>query len=196
MVIDGILIERKDNFWVARPLVRPTRSFEERIEQISLVDNLRRRGIVCHSVPNSFCGDKRTAAEAIKQGLTRGAPDMVVLLPNCVVALELKRESGVMSDMSGEQEAFLTAYNKAGAQSVLAFGKQAAVTFLAALMDGRVGAHADGQTVGGHPSEDGRGDGGGHGHGASEPVVRSPGHEPPVARRSRTSRGFPGSART
>lgn len=112
---------------MAEPEVRPKRSYDERTEQIALVNWLRGLGLVHHSVPNSMSNDAATTSRFKQEGLVKGAPDLIILMPTGLVALELKKESGRLGDVAPEQWDMLQAYARTpGCRAIVAFGFRAA----------------------------------------------------------------------
>lgn len=121
--------------FVAMPTVRPGMSFLEKDEQIALVAWLRLNHIRHHSVPNSAASTREQGANLKRQGLVAGVPDLYVFLPGQAnIAIELKRECGILGDVDALQwkwHEFLPSCP--GWYSCIAFGRTAAIAFIRAV---------------------------------------------------------------
>lgn len=122
--------------YVAGPTIRPGISFLERDEQRSFVSWLRAHNIRHHSIPNSAARSREQTADLKREGLSKGAPDLYVFLPGrATLAIEMKRECGILSDVGEEQwdwHEFLPGCP--GWYSCIAFGKRAAVEFVLSVI--------------------------------------------------------------
>lgn len=133
--------------WIARPSPVPHMSVREADEQVMLFNWLRApkqlARMMAHSVPNSGPESKQRSALMKREGLSPGAPDLLVYSkPFGVLALEMKRESGSLGDVDPLQWVWLD-YMAAlpGVTACVAFGKQAAESFIEQLYAGEI--HAD-----------------------------------------------------
>lgn len=121
--------------YVAGPSIRPGMSFLEKDEQIALVAWLRLNHIKHHSIPNSAASTREQGANLKRQGLVAGVPDLYVFLPGIAnIAIELKRESGILGDVDSlqwEWHGFLPSCP--GWFSCIAFGRTAAIAFIRAV---------------------------------------------------------------
>ena len=129
--------QNEHGVWIIAPKNRPQRSFLEKDEQAAFVGWLRHNKIPHHSIPNSAASSAASGAEFKRQGLVAGAPDLLVLLPyNKLLAIEMKRECGKISDISPEQEVMLAIYATLPSSSVcVAFGRYAAMDFVRQAWD-------------------------------------------------------------
>lgn len=122
--------------FVSGPVRRPGMSFLEKDEQAALVAWLRFNKIKYHSVPNSAARTREQGAELKRQGLVAGVPDIYVFLPGRAnIAIELKRESGILADVDAlqwEWHGFLPSCP--GWYSCIAFGRAAAIAFIQAVI--------------------------------------------------------------
>lgn len=85
---------------------------DEALLQQQIVKTLRSRGLVVFSIPNERNAGVSDAARMRATGLTKGAPDLVVLKDNArCVFLELKTPRGKRSP---EQEAFAETIQRLG----------------------------------------------------------------------------------
>ncbi len=127
--------------WSEREALRQPRALTEAQEGRLLASWLRKRQniLFCH-VPNE--GDGRGAignAHLVAQGLQKGAPDYLIFTPppflvRCPgVAIELKRETYSPSDVSPEQQRWLSDLRALGWQTTVAGGCADAVRFLNGL---------------------------------------------------------------
>lgn len=121
--------------FVSHPTVRPGVSFLEKDEQRSFILWLRQMGLRHHSIPNSAARSETQCGDLKREGLMPGVPDLYVFLPGkASLAIEMKRESGRLSDVDGLQwdwHGFLPSVP--GWFSCVAFGKKAAVAFVQAV---------------------------------------------------------------
>ena len=103
----------------------------EEVEQKALVQYLRLNKIPHFAIPN---GGKRNAIEMKNMktaGLKVGASDMVIMLPNKILFIELKRSDPKLSKVSKEQKAFLKEVNKLDyAYGDVAFGYLEAIEII------------------------------------------------------------------
>lgn len=84
-------------------------------EQETLVKYLEIRGLKFTSIPNStFTKSHAIKAKNKREGLRRGLPDMLVVLPHKLLFIELKRMKGGV--LSPEQEAWINKLNEIGDQ--------------------------------------------------------------------------------
>ena len=107
--------------------------------QLALCDHLRLRGkpgLVWFAVPNGGSRDAREAANLKRQGVTAGVSDLILFHDSRFFALELKSETGRLSEA---QMAFLAAVNDAGGFAAHAHGLDRAIATLEAwqLLEGR-----------------------------------------------------------
>lgn len=85
---------------------------DEFVLQHLIVTTLRSRGMVVFSIPNERNAGVSDAARMRATGLTKGAPDLVVLKDNArCIFLELKTPTGKRSP---EQEAFAETIQRLG----------------------------------------------------------------------------------
>lgn len=82
-------------------------------EQAAFVSKLKRCGVEAHSVPNGGFRDPQTAAKFKREGMSPGAPDLIIWgqglnidLP--IVGMEFKKNNGYLSDFSESQVEWLT----------------------------------------------------------------------------------------
>lgn len=82
-------------------------------EQSAFVSKARRCGFWCHSVPNGGFREVETASKFKREGMSLGAPDLIVWgqgdnidLP--IVGMEFKKNNGLLSDFSENQVSWLT----------------------------------------------------------------------------------------
>jgi hypothetical protein len=102
----------------------------EHDEQVALCHWLDLHDIVYFAVPNGGIRNVVTATRLKAEGVKRGVPDLIVLLPNGInVALEMKaRESGRILK---EQQQWLDFFSsRPGWRSVVAHGAQEAIKAL------------------------------------------------------------------
>lgn len=103
---------------------------------MALVAWLRMNKIRHHSVPNSAARTREQGADLKRQGLVAGVPDLYVFLPGRAnIAIELKRESGILADVDAlqwEWHGFLPSCP--GWYSCIAFGRAAAIAFIQAVI--------------------------------------------------------------
>jgi hypothetical protein len=99
----------------------------EHQEQVALVSWLRATGRRYFAVPNGGRRDARTAGALKAEGVSAGAPDLIVFLHNgLTLALEMKaRRSGRASEAQKEWGAYLEA--RPGWKTLLAHGAREAV---------------------------------------------------------------------
>jgi hypothetical protein len=114
------------------------RSSPERDIQEAVCEHLRTRGrprLVWFAVPNGGSRDVREAANMKRQGVTAGVADIILLHDCKFFALELKSETGRLSEA---QMAFLAAVNEAGGFAAHAHGLDRAIATLEAwqLLEG------------------------------------------------------------
>lgn len=92
---------------------------DEHDEQAVFVSMAKAAGCHLHSVPNGGFRDMGTAIKMKREGMSPGAPDLVVLTGNAVdpmmgvpiVALEFKKANGTLGDFSPLQLKWLETYH-------------------------------------------------------------------------------------
>ena len=122
-------------FLVLRPAPpAPTFAPLEVAEQTALVRWLRSRGIPHHSVPNSAASSRQRGAALKREGLVAGVPDLFIYPPGGpLLALELKRANGTLSDLSPGQVEWLTLLSRyPGVVAAVSFGWEPARDYLCA----------------------------------------------------------------
>lgn len=103
----------------------------EHDEQVALINWLRRRGSLFHSIPNSGATSKRRISYMVAEGLVAGVPDLYILDdPAGPIAIEMKRANGRLSDIKLKQRKYLCALASHGWRVVVCFGSKAAVSWL------------------------------------------------------------------
>lgn len=103
----------------------------EHDEQVALVNWLRKKGALFHSIPNSGATSKRRISYMVAEGLVAGVPDLYILDdPSGPIAIEMKRSNGKLSDIKPEQRKFLCALARSGWRVVVCYGSRAAVWWL------------------------------------------------------------------
>ena len=107
----------------------------ETAEQTALVRWLRQHGIPHHSVPNSGASTKQRGAALKREGLVAGVPDLFIYPPGGpLLALELKRSNGSLSDLSPAQWEWLTLLaGYPGVVAAVSFGWEPAREYLRGL---------------------------------------------------------------
>lgn len=102
--------------------------------------------MMAHSIPNSGPETRQRSALMKREGLTPGAPDLVVYSPAFgALAVEMKRESGSIGDVDPLQWVWLEYMaNLPGHTACVAFGKRAAETFIEQLYAGEIHANSAG----------------------------------------------------
>lgn len=101
----------------------------ERLEQITLVNELRQKYPLTHSIPNGGKRDPRTAAKLKQEGLLAGTPDLFV--PELALYIEMKRTKG--GRLSPEQKEFRDGLANSPCRYILAKGYADALEQLAGL---------------------------------------------------------------
>lgn len=98
-------------------------------EQIALFDWLNAKHIPAFHVNNEmYTKSWKQKLRARRMGVKSGVPDVFVVLPNKVVAIELKRtKGGVVSD---SQKYWIKTLNDAGLKSIVARGADEAIRFI------------------------------------------------------------------
>lgn len=130
-----MLLPMDTPFLVLRPPGPPTPFAPlEVAEQTALVRWLRRQGIPHHSVPNSAATTRVRGAAMKREGLSAGVPDLFIYPPGGpLLALELKRSNGTLSDLSADQWEWLTLLARyPGITAAVSFGWEAARDYLCA----------------------------------------------------------------
>lgn len=113
----------------------------EHDEQVVLVKWLRAKNIFHFSIPNSSALSSLNRNTAIKvgsvlksEGLIKGASDLVVMLPNKVLFIELKRASKSLSTVSEEQIMFIDKVNQFDyADGKICYGAKEAIKFISSF---------------------------------------------------------------
>ena len=121
-------------------MVKPRKAYVplEHDEQVVLVKWLRAKKIFHFSIPNSSALSSLNRNTAIKvgsvlksEGLLKGASDLIVMLPNKVLFIELKRAVKSFSTVSEEQIIFIDEVNKFDyAIGQICYGAKEAVKFI------------------------------------------------------------------
>lgn len=121
-------------------MIKPKKSYIplEHAEQVALVGWLRASKIMHFSIPNSSALSSLNRNTAVKvgsvlksEGLIKGASDMVVMLPNKILFIELKRQSRALSTASPEQLDFIDRVSKFEyAIGKVCYGAKEAVEFI------------------------------------------------------------------
>jgi hypothetical protein len=86
------------------------------------------------AVPNGLRTDIGAAVKMKKAGMKRGIPDVILPIPNQGyhgLFLELKRKTGVLSDLSPEQQWWIERLTETGYKAAVAFGWVEAVSLIA-----------------------------------------------------------------
>lgn len=108
-------------------------------EQTALVRWLRAQRIPHHSVPNSAATTRARGAAMKREGLVAGVPDLFIYPPaGPLLALELKRANGSLTDLSPEQWEWLTLLaSYPGITAAVSFGWEPAREYiLSAIQSG------------------------------------------------------------
>jgi len=125
----------KRNLIMNNKIVIPT----ERQEQIVLHQWCKRKKLHSFAVPNGGSRNKIEASNLKKEGVTAGVSDYIVMLPNKILFIELKRarkrlKSGKLSishtNVSDEQKIFLNTINEEFckyASAVVCYGAREAI---------------------------------------------------------------------
>jgi len=101
----------------------------EYLEHIEVASWLRVRGIRFHHSPNETYTTSYTAlAKNKRMGVSRGFPDLLVVLSSGLVFIELKRVKG--SRTSDEQTAWLEALTALGHRCAVCYGAKHAIQTL------------------------------------------------------------------
>lgn len=98
--------------------------------QAAIVQHLRLRQrpkTFWFAVPNGEYRSKTTARRLKRQGVVRGAPDLVILCEGTAYGLELKTEIG---HASADQRSVSKQWADAGGHYFIAYGLDSALTFL------------------------------------------------------------------
>ena len=105
-------------------------------EQVVVVRELRRAGLLYCAVPNGGRRDRREAYMLKASGVVSGVPDLLIFEPtpdgHVGTALEMKREGGRMSNLSKAQRGWLEALSSRGWLVLVGFGAKDALEKLRA----------------------------------------------------------------
>lgn len=111
----------------------PTEAQEGR----TLVAYLRLRGLRFTHIANetgSGAGARFQGIRNKQQGVSKGFPDYLVIVPGRMLAIELKRTKG--SKVTPEQLEWLDELEKVGVQGAVCKGAEAAINFIEGALDG------------------------------------------------------------
>jgi len=139
-VEEGVAEIRKDEARQAKREARQaTKRLTEHEEQCLVVQYLEARGLLYFSVPNGVVfglpgqAKYRYASYLRAEGLTRGAPDLVIEPPrgsSAVTFIEMKALSGKLSP---EQGALHAAWRERGIRVLVAYGHEDAIKQMEAI---------------------------------------------------------------
>ncbi len=73
-------------------------SFTERQEQIMLHQWCKLKGLMSFAVPNGGSRHKLEAINLKREGVTKGVSDYIVLLPNKILFIEMKRQKRILKN--------------------------------------------------------------------------------------------------
>ena len=112
----------------------------ERQEQIKLHQYCKLKKLISFAVPNGGSRHKLEAINLKREGVTAGVSDYIVLLPNKILFIEMKKArkrllNGKLSEskpnVSDEQKEFLIKVNEFGyAEGIVAQGASVAIEFI------------------------------------------------------------------
>lgn len=105
-------------------------------EAATLVAYLRVKGYKFTHIGNETGSSPEARRRAIRlkrQGVSRGFPDYLILVPAGLVAVELKRTKG--STTTPEQREWIDALNSVGVPATIARGAEEAIKFVETITD-------------------------------------------------------------
>ena len=98
-------------------------------EQVAFVHYLRARKIKHFRVPSeTYTKSWAQKAKNKALGVVRGVPDLFILTPNGLIAIEMKRVKG--GTTSPEQKEWIAALNDAGQPDIVAQGAEEAIAIV------------------------------------------------------------------
>lgn len=105
-------------------------------EQIKLVQWLRLKNLPHFRVPNeTYTKSWRQKNMNKALGVSKGVPDLFVIVGGKLIAIEMKRTKGSVT--SREQIDWIERLNKAGVRSTIAKGCQEAIAFVELMLKSR-----------------------------------------------------------
>lgn len=105
-------------------------------EQIKLVQWLRLKNLPHFRVPNeTYTKSWRQKNMNKALGVSKGVPDLFVIVGGKLIAIEMKRTKGSVT--SREQIDWIERLNKAGVQATIAKGCQEAIAFVELMLKSR-----------------------------------------------------------
>jgi hypothetical protein len=109
--------------------VSKTKAKSEYLEHIEVASWLRVRGIRFHHSPNeTYTNSFAQLAKNRRLGVSRGFPDLLIVLPSGLAFIELKRTKGGV--VATEQEGWLDALEAVGARCAVCYGAKHAIETL------------------------------------------------------------------
>lgn len=119
-------------FLAIRPQRRPPALTSEHDEQVTLVGWMRRKKLLVWAVPNEGKRTSQESAARKREGLVKGAADLMWEVPGLPVtaAMEMKKAHGTLSDIRAEQATFLSRRAALGKPAVVLFGYKAGQFFV------------------------------------------------------------------
>src|SRR5574343_767879 len=96
----------------------------EHLEQITLVNELRKRYPLTHAISNGGYRTKTTAKRLKDEGVLAGVPDLFI--PELALYIELKRTKG--GRLSPQQKVFIESLKNTPCHAIIAYGYQDAIT--------------------------------------------------------------------
>lgn len=102
-------------------------------EQIRFVQYLRLKNLAHFRVPNeTYTKSWRQKNMNKALGVSKGVPDIFVIVANKLIAIEMKRTKG--SQTSPEQKVWLSRLNKAGVPAYITKGCQEAIAIIELML--------------------------------------------------------------
>lgn len=99
--------------------------------------------LTLHKIPHTHVANERMASVAYKKklasmGVSKGFPDMLIFLPDVLVAVELKRSKKSLSKVSDEQEDWIETLNMYEyARAKVCYGADEAIEFIKEWISGK-----------------------------------------------------------
>ncbi len=113
----------------------------EHYEQILFVDWFRAAypdmSMSLHAVPNQFTGRSKEIQKRVREGLSKGYPDLLLDIPKGVfhgLRIEMKRIDGVPSQVNPSQRQWLNRLNENGYYATVAWGGDHAIAIAKAYL--------------------------------------------------------------
>lgn len=99
------------------------RTPSEHLEQVTLVNELRKRYPLTHAISNGGYRTKTTAKRLKEEGVLSGVPDLFI--PELALYVELKRTKG--GKLSAQQKSFIESLKNTPCRAIVAHGYQDAI---------------------------------------------------------------------